>query len=347
MNITKYKHAPCTVKPNFIKIPVSNFPMTEEGAHEFNVVLDYVLSKKLNAIKRTPSNGISYKTRFPAYDMRANRVCVEITLIEESGMYRFQFRSNGTEIEDGETKKMYGRQAFAIFKKKCAENGIDLESYAIDNGEEVKKEIEKPYIKFGSPFVQDRIYENAHHIDFHNSYPAGLCNTHPEFRAVIEPLYKGRKEHPEYKQVLNLTVGFMQSIPCTKARWAHLSKDAIADNNRRIEELTKRLRESGHIILSYNTDGIWYIGDIYHGEGEGSNLGDWENDHVNCRFRAKSPGSYEFIEDGTYYPVVRGQTKLDIEKPRSQWVWGDIYNKSQTIKFEYREDGIYKHGVRC
>ena len=30
---------------------------------------------------------------------------------------------------------------------------------------------------------------NVHHIDFHNSYPAGLVNTHPEFKDVITFLY--------------------------------------------------------------------------------------------------------------------------------------------------------------
>lgn len=347
--LIKYKHSAPTLKPNFIKIPVNNFGLNDEGAHMINEIFDYVSNTGYKNIIRTNSGGISYKSKFPSYDVRISKTCYEITLLDSSGLYRFQFRSNGSEIKDGENQeKMYGRQAFALFKKKCKEANIDLESMAISNGVAVKTEIEKPYIKLATPMVADRIFTNAHHIDFHNSYPAGLCNKHPEFKSVVEPLYQTRKTNPENKAVLNLTVGFMQSISGCNARWAHLAKDAIADNNRRIEDIANRLRESGRIILSYNTDGIWYYGDIYHGEGEGKNLGEWENDHINCKFRAKSAGAYEFIEGDKYYAVVRGETRLDLIKPRTEWVWGDIYNREAVvIKYEVREDGIYRDGVRC
>ena len=110
------------------------------------------------------------------------------------------------------------------------------------------------------------------------------------------------------KAILNFSIGWMQSYkPSNKryAEWAHLSRDAIADNNKRIIDLSIRLQASGRKILGYNTDGIWYQGQIYHGAGEGNNLGDWSNDHTNCLFRSKSDGSYEFIEDNTYNAVVR------------------------------------------
>lgn len=85
------------------------------------------------------------------------------------------------------------------------------------------------------------------------------------------------------------------------------------------------------MVLLYNTDGIWYCGDVYHGEGEGKRLGEWENDHINCMFRAKSAGSYEFVEDGKYYPVVRGRTNLDLITPRENWKWGDIFKKEAKV----------------
>ena len=44
--------------------------------------------------------------------------------------------------------------------------------------------------------------------------------------------------------------------------------------------------------------------------------------------------NYEFIEDGKYTPVVRGKTKLDRVKPRSEWQWGDIfkYDANELLK---------------
>ena len=95
-----------------------------------------------------------------------------------------------------------------------------------------------------------------------------------------------------------------------------------------------------HLILT-NVDGIWYTGDIYHGDGEGDKLGQWSNDHMNCTCRAKSAGAYEYIENGEYHAVVRGSTNLDKIKPRDQWVWGDIYNEDAVPKkWMLTEDGL-------
>ena len=152
-------------------------------------------------------------------------------------------------------------------------------------------------------------------------------------------LYTKRKTNDIYKAILNFSIGYMQSLGCCGAKWAHLSKDAITDNNKRITELANKLKKAGNHILSYNTDGIWYIGKIYHGENEGNKLGQWENDHVNCKWRCKSAGSYEFMEGDKYYPVVRGYTTLDSIKNRSEWQWGDIFQKeSNPIIFKFEED---------
>lgn len=70
-------------------------------------------------------------------------------------------------------------------------------------------------------------------------------------------------------------------------------------------------------------------------ENEGTALGQWKNDYVNCKFRAKSKGSYEFIENNIYYPRVKGQSSFDYIKPRDQWVWGDIYNEEARFTKEY------------
>ena len=89
------------------------------------------------------------------------------------------------------------------------------------------------------------------------------------------------------------------------------------------KKLAEILEKKGRIVLLFNTDGIWYKGAPYHGEGEGDGLGQWHNDHVRCKFRMKSAGAYEFIENGVYTPVVRG---VSLEK-REGWQWGDIYTE--------------------
>lgn len=332
-------------KPNQSGLKSVKFELFNEGDRKtFNDLYKTLKNANLGPLQRTPSGGIAIckENRRGVWDYKVVNVGVVITVRLEG--YTFCYRI-GNEINSTEEKKaISGTTAFHKFKKLCLEHKIDLDDYAIDNGKEVKDTIPAPKIWMKYIMTaKDEGIPNCHHIDFHNSYPAGLCNTHPEFRPIVEPLYESRKTNPENKAILNLTIGYMQSKNrrC-KARWAHLSKDAIIDNNNRIDKLSAEILASGREILGYNTDGIWYCGEIYHGEGEGKHLGEWENDHVNCLFRSKSDGAYEFIEDGQYHAVVRGKTNYDLVESREHWQWGDIYRHGLTfIKYKWdKEEGV-------
>lgn len=334
------KYAPLIWSINQKLIPCNQLDPTEENVKFFNSLVGEFKKKNYNKIVRTYNGSFSYsRTVCPAYDVRKTKSMIELTVADENGIARIQFRTvNKTETDD----TLYGYKAYFIFKDICSKYNIDLKKYYITDGKDVKETIEKYLISLNHPFcVKNEIYTNAHHIDFHSSFPSGLVNTHPEFRPVIEELYKGRKEHPEYKYVLNATIGYFQSIESFGAKLANLSRDSIADNNKRIRELEKALVLSGRIPLSFNTDGIWYIGNIYHGEGEGDNICQWHNDHTNCIIRYKSKGAYEFIEGDEYHPVLRGHTILDDIMPRERWKWGDIYkNEAAVYKYTIEDDFI-------
>ena len=320
MEIKKMRGTRRINKINSSNIPVTQLNMNDENMAFFNEQVKRC--EKYHIIQRTPKGYISKSTQLPAYDVRMTSSCVELMVIDSSGIFRLQFRNSGIK----EKQTIYGHKAFLIFKDICKKHNICLDDYIIDNGSEVKKEIEGYIIDVENQVFLDRTFKNAHHIDFHSSFPSGLALTHPEFRPVIEELYNGRKEKPEYKLVLNCTIGYMQSEPCCKAKWAQLARDAINNNNARIRDLAERLKKSGRLVLAYNTDGIWYVGDEFHDIDEGTTIGTWANDHTNCKIRFKSAGAYEFEENGKYYPVVRGHTKLDTIKSRDKWVWGDIYS---------------------
>ena len=316
--LSSLKHCRVTYDINYLLIPVSTFSINEEGAKGFNKIYQWLSKQGLKKIQRTKSGGIKNGIHMPlpAWDVKQNKYCLELTVLMDGHAWRVQFRTEPP-------KRLSGRAAFAKFKRLLKGDGINLEEYAIENGSEVKEGIEKYIVKPNHQFYIDKTFTNAHHIDFHSSFAAGLANTHPEFRKTLERLYKNRERNEEYKNILNFSIGFMQSIPGCKARWANLSKDAIADNNDRVLSLAAAVEKAGRTVLLFNTDGFWYDGPIYHGKGEGKGLGEWHNDHRDCQFRMSGAGSYEFIENGEYNPVVRGipnDTKLD-------WSWGDIYTK--------------------
>lgn len=325
---------------NYYQIPTYITGISEEGARLFNEIYDFVKEYcKDRKLIRTQSGGISSSSRYPAYDIRWKRSSVELTFVSRYGCYRIQFRS---ELEsDG----LSGRKAFNKFRKLAEREGINLEDYAVN--EEValfyKSKIPKPLIALVKKEYKDQIFNNVHHIDFHSSYPAGLINTHPEFETLIKRIYNRRRVDESCKAILNYTIGFFQSIECCKARWSPLSRDAIEDNNTRLLNIAMKLLDDGRKPILFNTDGLWYQGEIYHGEGEGDDIGQWHNDHINCQFRAKSDGAYEFIENGIYYPVVRGVSN----ESKEDWKWGNIYIKGESSIYSYEDGkGILKDGEK-
>ena len=323
--------------PKYLEVNIDNEKF-------MNKLYKMLKSSDLYTLQRSPSGAIRkgprYITNMYAWDIKTSSIGAMITVIVDGYTYVVKYGN----YKGQKAPEVYPSEAFNMFSEKCLECGINLNDYKIPNGAEVKQTIEAPLIKMYETHGEThKGLTNVHHIDFHNSYPAGLANTHPEFKPVVEYFYYLRKVYPEYKAVLNYTIGYMQSLKGGKnADWAHLSRDAIKDNNDRILALTTELILSGRRVIGHNTDGIWYQGSVYHGPGEGFKLGEWENDHTNCRFRAKSDGSYEFIENGEYHAVVRGSTSKDeIEPDRSKWQWGDIYCLDK-IKFKFdSERGFY------
>lgn len=337
MNLKGYKRVQYCIKYiNYLLIPVNNINIDEGGKEEFNKLYNFVLSLNLPKTLRTPSGGISNdknKQPYQSYDITRTNYCVELLLLYEGWAYRFQFRNTLH-------RDISGRKAFTKFRRELAKDGVNIDDFAIENGKEVKETIEKPLIALMLPTYADKVFENCYHIDFHSSYPAGLIKACPQMEKTIRRLYINRHKNEDYKAILNLSIGFMQSIKGCGARWSHLSKVAIEDNNTRVIDMAKRLSTSGRRVILFNTDGIWYQGNIYHGVGEGNNVGEWSNDYKAIKFRAKSEGCYEFIDsDGKYHPVVRGIKNED----KVSWKWGDIYSSKAEAQIYYFDEskGVY------
>lgn len=310
--------------------------LTDNNIKTFNYLYSCLKScEMLQKIKRSSKGTIIKPSKCISncysYDICVTGSMVRLTLL--IGDCAWCIKAGGGFKDDDKQNDLSGGRAFQKFERMCLAEGIDLEGYAVDNGEDIKKDIEKPLIHINDNYIRV-VTNDCHHADFNSSYASGLVNTHPEFRKVILKLYDERKQNPISKLILNATIGYMQSVACCGARWAGLSRDAIKDNNDRIRKLEKELIANGYEIVGYNTDGIWYKGEKpYKNSDTGTGLGQWKNDHIHCKFRAKSDGAYEFIDlDGTYTPVVRGMIALDKVKDRKYWVWGDIF-KGEVINY--------------
>lgn len=344
MNIREYKSFAFTSrsKINYLRIPTNIFGFNDEGVTTFNEIVKYWESQydEWNTIERTPSGGICTKKghlRMPAWDFIVENSYVELTILTTELCARYQVSINSKAVEEI-GKKIGGGTAFRVFVSVCEKHNIDIKKYAIEDGEEVKKTIEKPMIECVRKKLLYREMEHVHHIDLNSSYMSGIAKAFPELEPAIREIYEKRKEpahNKEYKAVLNCSYGYFQSKYCRIGghgyALSHLSRAAREFNDAYIKDLIERLKASDRVVLMINTDGIWYQGEVFHDVDEGTDLGQWKNDHINCKFRMKSDGAYEFIENGQYYPVVRGSTRLDQILDRSEWKWGDIFKYDASI----------------
>lgn len=344
---TLCKSSPPTMKPNKMLIPVNNFSFRDEDVAKFNkIYLDCINLEREGLLKRndfkTPSNGISIsreRLRGAFWSITAKTSFIEILIrYLNARYYRFII---GYEKDKTRKHGMWGRKAFTIYKQELLNDGVDLEDLSISNGYEVKKSIPKQRLDL--LVTPGRTYYNAHHVDLNSAYNAGMIESFPILEKSVRRMYALRKSRKEFKDVLNMTQGFMQS-DMVSCRFAHISKAGYVYTNRRLDEMTKKLIDKGYRILGYNADGIWYQGSKpFEDDSFGSDIGQWKTDHSYCKIRYKSKGCYEFEnEEEGYHPVFRGESSLEKTKPRSDWVWGDIF-QGECIEFSFTEgEGLKK-----
>ena len=335
---------------NAYNIPVTRFNLDEDGIHKFNEILKLIKSLDCRPIKRTPSGGIAkggLNNTSVHWDYRYSAICAEITYLGFSGEWRFQCRTEAQKTKGG--RPIYGSTALKMFKEMCAERGINLDDYAVDNGMEIKKAwkestptIYKKYIFPTALGLVGKELDNVHHIDLCSGFQSGLARAFPEFYDICKELYDRRKEdNTGIKAVQVESIGAMWSDQ-RKAKYIKLAKGAIEENNRLLFSIIDRLLKAGRKPLLINTDGVWYQGEVYHDDTEFKDLCGWQNDHINCKFRMKNNVTYEYIENGKFTAVMSGTSYLDRVKSRDKWEWGDIF-KTDIITYYIDDEGIKNH----
>lgn len=332
-------YQPYEEKINKLHLPNNRVCCSEAGIFIFNEAVRLCIKKfKKPRLTRTKSGGIM---RYSACGFGFDHTTSTVTLIYYGSVFN-EF-DNGFRLTIGGSYKdgnyLTGREAFKTMVSEFKKDGINIYDYAIENGEEVKKTINKPLIDLDDNMMVNKTYKHVNHLDLHSAYPSGLIKSFPELKPTIERIYNNRKNSEKDKDLklrLDASMGYFQSSYCTAFKFpgkhyvlAHLAKAGVNWCRETIEKLAKELKAQNKQILAYNTDGIWFVDEKnnFHSKLIGDGLGKAGIDHVDCTIRFKSKGAYEFMENGKYKPVVRGYTNLDKIKDRSEWEWGDIYKE--------------------
>ena len=351
MDLTIYKHKEYQLKPNKNKLPINNFSFDQ--LKEFNDIYQYARANFMK-VKPTRSRGICNKISerlHERYFMSVGNQRFELVIICLEGCYRFILQNpkqKGNEVS--------GRKAAAQIYKWADEFGIDFSVFASNSGIEEKKQIESPHIKVMRDIYLNKSYMHVYHMDFKSSYASRICEAYPQLRPMYEVIYKMRKEDNDfYKHVLTNSIGCWQSEYCldyetrrksNPYQFAKLSRIAINGTRAKIEDKLYSLKLRGFVPLLTNTDGIWYYSNHgpYHDKDEGTELGQWENDHLDCKFLMTGPGSYQYVENGKCHTVLRGLCDLDATEPdREKWNFGDILKIGSMLTYKFDEErGVYK-----
>lgn len=344
MKLSEFPHIKFTTNVNKKKIPIVEIPYSN-----YQLWNKLYLYAKRNCIEVQPttSQGLPngrYKGHFRYMVTHINQ-SHELVMVVSSGCYRFIVQPSKLK-----TNTVSGRKSVIELFKVMDEHNIDFSKYSCENGQKVKLEIEKPLIQEEHKCYLNKVFNHMYHLDLNSSYASRIVEAYPELRQVYEELYHKRKDNDgKYKHVLTNSIGCFQSPYCPdwscrrKSKpysFANLSKIAINGTRKKILDIKNKLINKGMLPILTNTDGIWYYSSKgpYHDKEEGTNLCQWKNDHIDCKFLMVSRGAYQYIENGVCKTILRGSTNLDKVKERDDWEFGDIVNATKILNYEFDEE---------
>lgn len=341
---------------NKINMPVNEFKFTIADIEKFNEYLKWCKAN-LKEVEPTESGSMPNgpEKRFFRYCVSQDKSgAIELLVAMNGRHYRLVMAASYREANP-----MSGSSAMKTWWKVAKEyNLVDvIHEYALDkeDGQDLKETIHKAHVQvLCSKHLLGKEFKHVYHLDFISSYGSRICEMDDRFRPMFEHLYHLRNKNSSYKFVLNASIGMMQSKYCTDEKGkrrpfmlAQLSKCAVDGTYNLVEEYKQKLRNAGMVPLLSNTDGIWYQSDLgpYHDENEGNDLGMWKNDHKDVKFTMKSPGVYQYMEDGKVFTVMRGICNLDKVKTRDQFEWMEIYKTgAEFLHVEYdKREGVINY----
>lgn len=150
---------------------------------------------------------------------------------------------------------------------------------------------------------------------------------------VFAELYEGRKDHPEYKGVMNMTIGMFHR---KKTRFDSENLWPLAAVikfrcNKRIVDVCEWLLERGHTPILINTDSIMWQGCVAPGMEEifsdEKKLGNFTYEYKSCRAVMRSSKIYQVQDKETGETITRWSGS-HTKKYTSMLAFGQIWQES-------------------
>lgn len=150
---------------------------------------------------------------------------------------------------------------------------------------------------------------------------------------VFEDLYEGRKDNPDNKAIMNMTIGMFhrkKSRLDSENLWP-LAAVIKFRCNKRIVDTCERLRELGQTPILINTDSIMWRGEIVAGMeqifSDKKKLGNFTYEYKSCRAVMRSSKIYQIQDKETGETITRWSGS-HTKKYTSQLAFGQIWQET-------------------
>lgn len=161
---------------------------------------------------------------------------------------------------------------------------------------------------------------------------------------IMQELYDGRKENPEYKQIMNSFIGYMRSVKYNKGNFmAHISSVVYARHNKRMCELYDSIVKNRGKILFVLTDCIAWVGNQISESVKEKKLGNFVNEFENVKIKLRGKvGQYMIFDKDEIYAVKTQGVHVDFATIKDENDFDKIFNNEQLRYILDNNTGIIK-----
>ena len=161
---------------------------------------------------------------------------------------------------------------------------------------------------------------------------------------IMHELYDGRKENPEYKDIMNSFIGYMRSVKYNNGNFmAHISSVVYARHNKRMCDLYNSVIKNKGKVLFVLTDCIAWVGNQISESVKVKNIGNFvsEFENVNSKLRGKV-GQYMIFDKNEIYAVKTQGVHVDFANIKDENDFDKVFDGENRCYVLDRNTGLVK-----